>query len=63
MKIHGEKLKRIIVTKILKSMSSIFNYIVWAIEDLNNVEVLSIDELQGSLFLHSQLMQHVHDED
>lgn len=38
-----------------------FNYVVYAIEEVGNVEVLSIDELHGSLLVHGQKMK-VHKE-
>jgi type I site-specific restriction endonuclease len=53
MKIQGESIEeRIVVEKILRSMGTKFNYVVCAIEESNNTETLSIDELQGSLLVH-----------
>jgi hypothetical protein len=53
MKIQGESIEeRIVVEKILRSMGTRFNYVVCAIEESNNTETLSIDELQGSLLVH-----------
>ncbi|MCI52340.1 hypothetical protein A2U01_0073584, partial [Trifolium medium] len=50
MKFQGERMEeRTVVEKILRSMTTKFNYVVYAIEESNNVETLSIDELQGSL--------------
>jgi hypothetical protein len=40
-----------------------FNYVVCAIEESNNVETLSIDELQGSLLVHEQKMKPVKEEE
>ncbi|MCH80155.1 copia-type polyprotein [Trifolium medium] len=64
MKIQGETMEqRIVVEKILRSMTRRFNYVVCAIEESNNVETLSIDELQGSLLVHEQKMKPVKEEE
>ncbi|GAU23238.1 hypothetical protein TSUD_172660 [Trifolium subterraneum] len=64
MKIQGEVMEQnIVVEKILRSMTSKFNYVVCAIEEANNVETLSIDELQGSLLVHEQKMKPLKEED
>ncbi|MCI39821.1 retrovirus-related Pol polyprotein from transposon TNT 1-94, partial [Trifolium medium] len=55
--------ERIVVEKILRSMTVKFNYVVCAIEESNNVETLSIDELQGSLLVHEQKMKPIKEED
>lgn len=58
MKLHGEKVKeQCVVEKILRSMTKKFPYVVCAIGEGNNVETLSIDELQGSLLVHEQNME------
>jgi hypothetical protein len=63
MKIQGERREeRIVVEKILRSMGVKFNYVVCAIEESNNIETLSIDELQGSLLVHEQKMKPVKEE-
>ncbi|PHU13706.1 hypothetical protein BC332_14911 [Capsicum chinense] len=55
MRIHGEKLEDVtIIEKILRLMTAKFNYIVCSIEESKDVDVLSIDELQGSLLVHEQ---------
>ena len=57
MKLHGEKLEQnAIVEKILRSMTSRFNYVVCSIEESNDSSVMSIDELQSSLLVHEQRM-------
>ena len=57
MKIHGEKMEQhVIVEKILKTMTSRFNYVVCSIEESNDSPVMSIDELQSSLLVHEQRM-------
>ncbi|GAU16794.1 hypothetical protein TSUD_200370 [Trifolium subterraneum] len=64
MKIQGETVEtRIVVEKILRSMARKFNYVVCAIEESNDVETLSIDELQGSLLVHEQKMKPTKEED
>ncbi|MCH81752.1 copia-type polyprotein, partial [Trifolium medium] len=64
MKIQGETMEqRIVVEKILRSMTRKFNYVVCAIEESNDVETLSIDELQGSLLVHEQKMKPVKEEE
>lgn len=64
MRIHGERMADIIVSeKIMRSMSSKFDYVVCPIEESKNVEDMSIDELQSSLVLHEQRMRsHVVEE-
>lgn len=49
MKYHGEKIpENNVVEKVLRSFSPKFNYVVCSIEQSNNLEELSIDELQSS---------------
>ena len=43
---HGERMKDItIIEKILRSMTPQFNYVVCSIEELKDIDELSIDEL------------------
>jgi hypothetical protein len=64
MKIQGENIEeRIVVEKILRSMGIRFNYVVCAIEESNNSETLSIDELQGSLLVHELKIKPVKEEE
>lgn len=64
MKVHGEKIQQsTVVGKILRSLTSKFNYIVCSIEESNDLDTLSIDELHGSLLLHEQMMQEHKEED
>lgn len=64
MKIHGEKMEEdTVIEKILRSMSSKFNYVVCVIKESNNVKELYIDELHGSFLVHAQKMKHVKEED
>lgn len=63
MKIHGEKMEEdAVVEKILRFMSSKFNYGVCAIKESNNVKELYIDELHGFFLVHAQKMKHVKEE-
>lgn len=57
MKNHGEKMSEtVVVEKILRSLGTKFNYVVWSIEQANDIEKLSIDELQISLLVQEQRM-------
>ena len=58
MKAHGESMSETVVTaKILRSMISKFDYVVCSIEESNNLDVMTIDELQSSLLVHEQRMR------
>ena len=48
--------ENIIATKILGSMIPKFNYVVCSIEESNNLDTMTIDELQSSLLVHEQRM-------
>ncbi|XP_003523742.1 uncharacterized protein [Glycine max] len=57
MRFHGEKMTdATIVEKILRSLTTNFNYVVCSIEESKDIDVLSIDELQSSLLVHEQKM-------
>lgn len=59
MRIHGEKIKDvIIVEKILHSMTPKFDSIVCSIEESNDVDKVSIEELQSSLLVHEQKVNY-----
>ncbi|XP_068653841.1 uncharacterized protein [Aristolochia californica] len=45
-----------IIEKILRSMTSRFDYVVCSIEESNNLDTLTIDELHSSLLVHEQRM-------
>ncbi|KAA8515413.1 hypothetical protein F0562_018976 [Nyssa sinensis] len=64
MRIHGEEMEDVVVIKnILRSMTSKYNYVVCSIEESNDLDILSIDELQSSLLVHEQRMgRHTVDE-
>nr|KYP38559.1 Retrovirus-related Pol polyprotein from transposon TNT 1-94 [Cajanus cajan] len=57
MRLHGEKMNDIaIVEKILHSLTPKFDYVVCSIEESNDIDDLSLDELQSSLLVHEQKM-------
>lgn len=52
---HGEDMADVkVVEKILRSLTDQFNYIVCSIEELKDIDSLSVDELQSSLLVHEQ---------
>ncbi|KHN36591.1 Retrovirus-related Pol polyprotein from transposon TNT 1-94, partial [Glycine soja] len=58
MKAHGESMSETVITaKILRSMISKFDYVVCSIEESNNLDMMTIDELQSSLLVHEQRMR------
>ena len=61
MRIHGEYMKDVvIIEKILRSMTPKYDYVVCSIEESNDLDILSIDELQSSLLVHEQrVSRHV----
>lgn len=65
MKAHGEKVEQVmIIEKILRSMTSRFDYVVCLVEESNDLDELTIDELQSSLLVHEQRMNsHVKSEE
>jgi hypothetical protein len=55
MKLHGDIMKDVtMVEKIPWSMTIKYNYIFCLIEESNNIDSLSIDELYNSLHVHKQ---------
>ncbi|PNY07765.1 putative copia-type polyprotein [Trifolium pratense] len=64
MRIHGEKMEDVtIIEKILRSMTSKFDYVVCSIEESNDIDTMSVDELQSSLLVHEQRMSnHIEEE-
>jgi len=43
-----------VVSMILRSLTTNFNYVVCSIEESNDLNTLSLDELHGSLLIHEQ---------
>lgn len=64
MRIHGEKMEDVtIIEKILRTMTSKFDYVVCSIEESNDIDTMLVDELQSSLLVHEQRMSnHVEEE-
>jgi hypothetical protein len=57
-KIHGEKIDQVvIIEKILRFMTSKFDYVVCLVEKSNNLDTLTIDELQSNLLVYVQRMK------
>ncbi|KAK9155989.1 hypothetical protein Sjap_003469 [Stephania japonica] len=55
MRMHRDKTEDVfVVEKILRSLTPKFNFVVYAIEEANDVDLLSIDELQSSLLVHER---------
>ncbi|XP_019459937.1 PREDICTED: uncharacterized protein LOC109359697 [Lupinus angustifolius] len=64
MKSNGETMEQsTVVSKILRSLTAKLNYVVYSIEESNDLSTLSIDELHGSLLVHEQRMQGYHEEE
>ncbi|KAL4579260.1 hypothetical protein LXL04_015398 [Taraxacum kok-saghyz] len=58
MKSNGEKMDQsTVVNKVLRSLTTKFNYVVCSIEESNDLGTLSIHKLHGSLLVHEQRMQ------
>ena len=58
MQIYGEDMQDVkVVEKILRSLTEKFNYVVCSIEELKDIDVLTIDELKSSLIVHEQKFQ------
>ncbi|KAJ9565577.1 hypothetical protein OSB04_001543 [Centaurea solstitialis] len=64
MKANGEALSQAsVVAKVLRSLTPKFNYVVCSIEESNNLDTMTIDELHSSLLVQEQrLMGQVEEE-
>ena len=63
MKANGENKGDDVVEKILRSMTSKFDYVMCSIEESKDIDTLTINELQSSLLVHEQQMSsHVKEE-
>lgn len=57
MRIHGETMGDVtIIKKILWFITLKFNYVVYSIEESDDIDTLSINQLQSSLLVHKQRM-------
>ncbi|XP_074318153.1 uncharacterized protein LOC141654945 [Silene latifolia] len=64
MRSNGETMEQsTLVSKVLRSLTSKFDYVVCSIEESNDLSTLSIDELHGSLLVHEQRMQGSQEEE
>ena len=53
--IHGDKTEdTIVVEKILRSLTTKFNFVACVIEEAHDIEELSLDELQSSLLVQEK---------
>ena len=53
LKIYGEDIKdRIVIEKVLRSLSTKFDVVVTSIEEVKDLEKMTVDELMGSLLSH-----------
>jgi len=60
MKSNGEVMdSNTLVSKILRSLTTNFNYVVCSIEESNDLNNLSLDELRSSLLVHEQPEEQV----
>ncbi|GJZ19559.1 retrovirus-related pol polyprotein from transposon TNT 1-94 [Tanacetum coccineum] len=64
MRIHGDKTEDVtVVEKIIRSLTTKFNFVVCAIEESKDVDELSLDELQSSLMVHEQKFKQPYSEE
>jgi hypothetical protein len=57
---YGEKMREIcVVEKILRSLQKKFHYIVVAIEESQNIDVLLIQSLMGKLQVHEEKVNKI----
>lgn len=58
MKVHGDqRIDQVaIIENILRSMTPKFDYVVCSVEESNDLDKLTIDELQSSLLVHERIM-------
>ncbi|XP_009368197.2 uncharacterized protein LOC103957720 [Pyrus x bretschneideri] len=53
----------VVIENIMRSMTPKYDYVVCSIEEFNDLDILSIDELQSSLLMHEQrINRHTVDE-
>jgi gag-polypeptide of LTR copia-type len=63
-RVFGDTMKeKIVVAKVLRSLTPKFDHVVAAIEEFKNLNVYSFDELMGSLQTHESRMLKTEDKD
>lgn len=64
MRIHGDKMEDVtIVEKILRSMTTKYNFVVCSIEESKDFDSLTIDELQSSFLAHENKISNQNKEE
>ena len=64
MKVNGENMQSsTVVRKVLRSLTPKFNYVVCSIEESNDLDAMTIDELHGSLLVQKQRMLECQEEE
>jgi len=57
MRMYGEQVSNLnLIEKILRSMTSRYDYVVCSIEESHDLDTMTVDELQSSLLVHEQRM-------
>jgi hypothetical protein len=57
MRMYGEQMSELtVIEKILRSMTSRYDYVVCSIEESHDLDSMTVDELQSSLLVHEQRM-------
>jgi hypothetical protein len=52
---YGEQMSGLaVIEKILRSMTSRYDYVVCSIEESHDLDSMTVDELQSSLLVHEQ---------
>jgi len=57
MRMYGEQVSDLnLIEKILRSMTSRYDYVVFSIEESHDLDTMTVDELQSNLLVHKQRM-------
>nr|GMD68296.1 Retrovirus-related Pol polyprotein from transposon TNT 1-94 [Ipomoea batatas]GMD72652.1 Retrovirus-related Pol polyprotein from transposon TNT 1-94 [Ipomoea batatas] len=54
LQIHGDKTADSVVEKILRSLTTKYNFVVCAIEEANDLDEITLDELESSILVHQR---------